>query len=639
VFKKIKLSSKIAILASVLLVLAGILGIVASINMSSASRTSNVISRETSPSIAVAIPLSEAIVRFSLNFTVFSYSSDPAYSQRLYQRLDEADELIKNAKQLLDVAYLPNLQSFVSEKEPAIKSIREQAAVLFELAENQRRISENTFRVGTNLGETLRSVRDSMINDQNSGTSALTDRNLTLDLIFDLLNARIAYNVLIQSIDTVGAGTLTSNIRRSLAIFDNIYASPTLDPKFKREFSNLRASFTEYIRGIEEWARLQGQRHTVRGGIERIIADLDRSAEVLTTNTIGRIQNESRDAAKALNTSTMITVGLLIISVILGIILSVIITKSIVTPISNAIKGLADGSHQVSLASGEIATTSQGMASGASEQAANLEEISASLNEITSMIHSTSKNMEELKSKAEGDIETANNNKNEMGKLKNAVMEIQNSSNETAKILKDIDDIAFQTNLLALNAAVEAARAGEAGKGFAVVAEEVRNLAQRSAESAKKTAQMIENSQNSCAIGVQLVNKVEEAIYKTADLSVDALNTIVEISNAAEEESKGVSQVNSAIGSLDQVTQSNASSSEELAASSEELSSQASGMNDLVNELVAIVDGEEAMSKQKNMIDAPRHRTQVGYSTSSSKKQMSNREMLIPFSGDEEEYQ
>jgi methyl-accepting chemotaxis protein len=185
--------------------------------------------------------------------------------------------------------------------------------------------------------------------------------------------------------------------------------------------------------------------------------------------------------------------------------------------------------------------------------------------------------------------------------LLEAVRDIKQSGDDTAKILKDIDEIAFQTNLLALNAAVEAARAGEAGKGFAVVAEEVRNLAQRSAAAAKKTADLINNSQKSSENGVNLAEETAQSIEKIAEASMKIEIIVDEIAKAAYEQANGVSQVNIAIGSLDQVTQSNASQSEELAASSEELSSQALSINDLVGDLVSVVAGEMArMERERN---------------------------------------
>ena len=295
--------------------------------------------------------------------------------------------------------------------------------------------------------------------------------------------------------------------------------------------------------------------------------------------------------------STIMIIGLLF-AFAMGIVLSTIITKSIVKPISEAIDGLSLGADQVTTASGEISSTSQTIASGATEQAASLEEISSSLNEITAMTKQTADNAKNANALMGKSMEIGKLSSEAMDRLKNAVIEIQKSSNDTAKILKDIDEIAFQTNLLALNAAVEAARAGEAGKGFAVVAEEVRNLAQRSAESARKTADLIETSQQKSQTGV---SSLEDTVKYMAEESENAEKVgllISEITTATDEQARGVSQVNRAIADMDQVTQSSAASSEELAASSEELNAQALSMNDLVGGLVGIIDGEDAKNKR-----------------------------------------
>jgi methyl-accepting chemotaxis protein len=213
---------------------------------------------------------------------------------------------------------------------------------------------------------------------------------------------------------------------------------------------------------------------------------------------------------------------------------------------------------------------------------------------MASMTKQNADNAQQASALAVETRQAADTGSESMQKMDSAIHEIQRSSDETAKIIKVIDDIAFQTNLLALNAAVEAARAGEAGKGFAVVAEEVRNLAMRSAEAAKNTSNMIEESVKNANHGVDIAGEVGkvlagivESIGKTTDL-------VTEIAAASQEQAQGIDQVNTAIAQMDQVTQQNAANAEETASASEELSAQAEVMNDVVNQLVTIVGGATA---------------------------------------------
>jgi methyl-accepting chemotaxis protein len=280
--------------------------------------------------------------------------------------------------------------------------------------------------------------------------------------------------------------------------------------------------------------------------------------------------------------------------VIIGIFLAIVVTRSITKPINLIIAGLTDGSNQVSAAAGQVSSASQSLASGASEQAASLEETSASMEEMSSMARQSTANAQTARDLAGEAQSSADKGAEAMTRMSKAIDDIKNSSDETAKIVKTIDEIAFQTNLLALNAAVEAARAGEAGKGFAVVAEEVRNLAQRASEAARSTSAMIEESVKNSDSGVAISQHVSASFDEISEGNKKVNALVGEIASASSEQAQGIEQVNMAVGQMDSVTQSNAASAEESASASEELNAQAEELNQMVQRLRALVGGNSA---------------------------------------------
>ncbi len=243
------------------------------------------------------------------------------------------------------------------------------------------------------------------------------------------------------------------------------------------------------------------------------------------------------------------------------------------------------------LQSGQVSGASQSLAEGATEQAAGLQETSASLEQMTSMTNHNADNAQQAKTLSFEARKSADAGTDAVGHLNEAIGQIQNSSDETAKIIKVIDDIAFQTNLLALNAAVEAARAGEAGKGFAVVAEEVRNLAMRSAEAARTTSGMIQESVQNAQNGVSIAHEVSDVLGDIVQHITRTTDLIGEIAATSQEQAQGVDQINGAVTQMDKVTQQNAANAEESASASEQLSSQAQSLKEMVHELTVLITG------------------------------------------------
>ena len=596
-FNKLKLSAKITALAVVLFIFMFIVGITGVINMFSARSDSRYTAEEALPAIKAAGEMLDRKGTFRVAIRTYAYTTDPVYAKQAKAWLDTLNDEVRRARELTKAATdLTNFASSIAKIEPEIKNLITICDSIFQMGDIQNGDRVNILATGTKATNQIIELRAKMTQDRDKGlnNSSSQDRDDIVDVIYNIMDARLKLNIFLQTTDTVGAGdiiALGDKVEKNIADFLN---SKTLSADFKRDVSAISESVNLYFELFDKYSKMQAMRNETNGRQVQLIEVFSDDVTDMMETLVNLNSDKTAATAGQMNVSSIVMVVLLIIAIIVGIILSIFIIRSIVGPISTAISGLSAGSDQVTSAAGEISNASQSMASGASQQASNLEEISASLNEITSMTKQTADNAKNADALVQDSVVKAKTSQEAMTRLQKAVVEIQNSSNETAKILKDIDEIAFQTNLLALNAAVEAARAGEAGKGFAVVAEEVRNLAQRSAESAKKTAELIESSQKSSSQGVELAEETAEAIGKITEASGKIAMIVTEITRAAEEQARGVSQVNGAIGNMDQITQSNASQSEELAASSEELSSQSLSMNDLVGDLVGVVDGEDA---------------------------------------------
>lgn len=284
--------------------------------------------------------------------------------------------------------------------------------------------------------------------------------------------------------------------------------------------------------------------------------------------------------------SVLITVVALLILGYLSVGFYLSLVES-VSGISNELSHIASG---INSTTDVLKEESERLASDNNEQAASIQETAATLEEMTSMVVQNANNTKQATALANSAKESSEQGTWDMEELISSMNEIKSSSDQISRIIKVIDDIAFQTNILALNAAVEAARAGDAGKGFAVVAEEVRNLAQRSAQAARDTSEIIERNVNLSGKGLVLTQKTSDALQEI-NLQVQKVNEIIkEVSVATEEQSQGIGQINVAVNQMNLVTQNNVKVTSNNASAIRNLSNDVNNMEDVIQNLLSIVN-------------------------------------------------
>ncbi len=314
------------------------------------------------------------------------------------------------------------------------------------------------------------------------------------------------------------------------------------------------------------------------GGITwALLAEIDRS--------------EAFAAVTAMRWVTFLTAGIGLAAIVA---VALLVAASIAGPLNRIMGGLSAGADQTREAAGAVSSSSQSLAEGTSEQAASLEETASSMEEMTTMTRRNASNAAEVNRMMEETTQVLERGQSSIAELAGAIDAIKGSSDETAKIISTIDEIAFQTNLLALNAAVEAARAGDAGQGFAVVAEEVRNLAARSAEAAATTTELIAGAVQNAGNGVRVAGETTGVFETIAAQTEKVARLVGQIASASQEQAAGIDQVNTAVTQVDQVTQSNAANAEESASAAEELSSQAEELTRMVGMLRTVIEGQRA---------------------------------------------
>jgi methyl-accepting chemotaxis protein len=369
---------------------------------------------------------------------------------------------------------------------------------------------------------------------------------------------------------------------------------------WRKRLSTVSELKARYLSSFESLVKAFSERNRVLNDtMERIGPQIDKDVEEVRLALIaGQYQ-----LGPALVQSNAFSITLILIfagaALVIGTLFALVIARSVTRPIKRVVDSLTESAEQVAVASRQVSSSSLQLADGASEQASSLEQTTSSLEEMASMTKQnagSASQANKLMNETKGVVSSASES---MNHLTASMLEISKASEETSKIVKTIDEIAFQTNLLALNAAVEAARAGEAGAGFAVVADEVRNLAMRAAEAAKNTADLIDGTVKRVREGAEVVGKTSSEFAQVTGSIAKAGELVGEITAASNEQAQGIEQINRAAGQMDKVVQQNAANAEESASAAEEMNAQAEHMKAFVDELASIVGANASQIEVK----------------------------------------
>ena len=599
--KNLKLALKLAVGFGLVLLIALLLGGFAMWQMSSATNSANTLLNEKVPEVAVANNVERASLLTMYEIRGFGFTGEDAFLTGGLKNLEEVKGHLKAAKDL--GAKYPALAQLKAAAEKAEVKALEYEQLVKDTVAAEKAMDGNRAQMDT-TAQAFMKICAAYLESQNKSFETDAASNATMDKLRQRVLKLNLVNDIIDAGNAVRLAAWRAQAERQPKLIE---AAQKYFDTIRSKLDEMRPITTQAV-NLQQMAECQKAADGYQAAMKELMSNwLLRDeiakkrgatgnavlAEAQTTAALGLKEtgDSSSNNAQSLSTASSVMLGGLIVAVILGVAVAFYITRSISGPIKSVATALSAGADQTSAAAGQVSSSSQSLAEGSSEQAASLEETSASLEEIASMTKRNAESATSAKDLAGQTRAAADTGAADMEEMKRAMDAIKGSSDDISKIIKTIDEIAFQTNILALNAAVEAARAGEAGMGFAVVAEEVRNLAQRSAQSAKETAGKIEDSVKKSDHGVQICAKVAQSLGEIVGKARQVDTLVAEIAQASKEQTQGIEQVNTAVSQMDKVTQSNAAGAEESAAAAEELSAQAVVLQESVAELLALVDG------------------------------------------------
>jgi methyl-accepting chemotaxis protein len=614
--KNLTIGKKITLGFTLILFVSAVMGGIAIWNMKGVQHHTGEMSKDLKemfvPETEISDRVRDAVSGMQLAIRSYGFTGEEHYLIDGRSELAKAKAGMVEAHQLADqFPTLVKLRDFVDRADPLLsayeKAAGETAANELQLAQFRTGLDADARQFTASLDTIIGHQKEHLAKEIKDAAEAgkLGERLEKLDLLNEIRGLGNTARI---------AAFKSQALRDPQIIADGVRIFETMNQKFE--------AVTPLVHQVEDIAALKETRKAAddyHATMERVAGAYRQQAEIgkrraavglelanlaLAVSTQGMKRTiQDTDATNGKLASTVVVVGAVVIaSILIGLMAAVPLVRGI----NQVLKGIANSLHggalQVTAAAGQVSASSQSLAEGASEQASSLEETGASLEEITAMAKRNGEGAQKANDLGKQAREAADKGMADMQTMAAAMDAIKVSSDDIAKIIKTIDEIAFQTNILALNAAVEAARAGEAGMGFAVVADEVRNLAQRCAQAAKETAGKIERAITKSGQGVELTNKVARGLSEIVAKIRQVDELAAESVSGAREQAQGIAQINLAVGQMDKVTQSNAASAEESAAAAEELNSQAEAMKQSVAELLQLVGGQRETAAVKSVV-------------------------------------
>lgn len=603
--KKAKLRTRIALgFAFILLILLSVGGIVSSV-AEDVSHTSGRLSEIELPEMAMTASLNTAFLELNLAVRGFSLTNDLSLSSEIDALKEKTSKELGRLESLAQThpKEVPKLIAVLPEIRSSLNRYYQQIRKTFSLAEEQGKAWTEMDVAGAKLSQI---GPETMIHFEEAlkvGLQSYLGAEGQLALIEELDMAR-------QLMDEISAIRILSNKALATGQLEMIQQcwdkfarireigqklrvdlEKTGDATGLKEVAAFLAAALDYEKDLGAMHKSRLQRNEVnreRGQTATELASLLlRHSEGVAENAVAESVGMNQMVQNMIANLQYLVIG----GVLLGILISYFIVIGITRPINSVTGSLTDGSEQIALAASESANSAQNVADVTTHISASLQETSASIDQVTSMVQKNADHAREANVLMQSTSSTVDLANDAMRAMQTSMADINSNSNEIAKIIKVIEEIAFQTNLLALNAAVEAARAGEHGQGFAVVADEVRNLAQRAASSARDIGKLIETAGKNVTDGLNRVNHVAERLGEVTNSARKVASLIEEIATASIEQAHGIEQINKAIADMEKGTQEVAASAEESAASSEEMASQSEAMREVVVQLIRLVDG------------------------------------------------